>query len=68
MAAYGYSQADIDITKNSDASDEDKALTEQKIHDAWDRYLTSVDLHYGDEEHGLDLVMYHSQMNLMTDM
>lgn len=54
LAAYGYSQADIDITQNSDASDEDKALVEQKIHDAWDQYLTAVDLHYGDEEHGLD--------------
>lgn len=54
LAAFGYSQADIDITKNGAASEEDKAITEQKIHDAWDRYLTSVDLHYGDEEHGLD--------------
>lgn len=54
LAAMGYSQADIDITKAGSASEEDKALTEQKIHDAWDKYLTSVNLHYGDEEHGLD--------------
>lgn len=54
LAALGYSQANIDVTKNGGASDEDKALAQQKIHEAWDKYLTSVDLHYGDDEHGLD--------------
>lgn len=54
LAAMGYSQADIDVTANGSASDEDKALAQQKIHEAWDKYLTSVDLHYGDDEHGLD--------------
>lgn len=54
LSALGYSQADIDITANGDASDEDKAMAEHKIHEAWDKYLTSVDLHYGDDEHGLD--------------
>lgn len=54
LAEMGYTQADIDVTANGGASDEDKALAQQKIHEAWDKYLTSVDLHYGDDEHGLD--------------
>lgn len=54
LAAMGYSQADIDVTKNGTASEEDKAIAQQKVHEAWDKYLTSVDLHYGDDEHGLD--------------
>lgn len=54
LSELGYSQADIDVTADGDASDEDKALAQQKIHEAWDQYLTSVDLHYGDDEHGLD--------------
>lgn len=57
LAALGYSQANIDITKNtSGAEDEDvdKLLTKQKIHDAWDEYLTSVGLDFEDEEHGLE--------------
>lgn len=54
LAALGYSQADIDVNDAGAASDEDKALAKQKIHEAWDQYLTSVDLHYGDDEHGLD--------------
>lgn len=53
LAALGYSQATIDVSANSDASDEDKALAEQKVHEAWDKYLTSVGLHFEDEEHGL---------------
>lgn len=54
LAALGYSQANIDVTNNGGASDEDKALAQQRIHEAWDKYLTSVGLHYGDDEHGLD--------------
>lgn len=54
LSELGYSQADIDVTADGDASDEDKALAQQKVHEAWDQYLTSVDLHYGDDEHGLD--------------
>ena len=54
LAAMGYSQATIDISEKSTASEEDKALAKQKIHEAWDQYLTSVGLHYGDDEHGLD--------------
>lgn len=57
LAALGYSQADIDITKNTsgdEETDEDKLLTKQKIHEAWDQYLTSVGLHFEDEEHGLE--------------
>lgn len=57
LAALGYSQANIDITKNtSGAEDEDvdKLLTKQKIHDAWDEYLTSVGLEFEDKEHGLE--------------
>jgi len=57
LASMGYSQADIDITKNtSGAEDEDvdKLLTKQKVHDAWDKYLTSVGLEFADDEHGLE--------------
>lgn len=54
LAALGYSQATIDVSANSTASEQDKALAKQKVHEAWDQYLTSVGLHYGDEEHGLE--------------
>lgn len=55
LAKLGYSQADIDVTKDSPggADDEDKLLAEQKVHEAWDKYLTSVGLEFEDEEHGL---------------
>lgn len=57
LAKLGYSQADIDITKNTTGAEDediDKLQTKQKIHDAWDRYLTSVGLNFEDEEHGLE--------------
>lgn len=57
LAALGYSQANIDITKNTTGAEDediDKLLTKQKIHDAWDVYLTSVGLEFEDEEHGLE--------------
>ena len=56
LATLGYSLADIDITKNTTGgyNDADKALARQKVHDAWDVYLTSVGLSFEDEEHGLD--------------
>lgn len=56
LSKLGYSQSDISIKNNSEtASAEQKAVAYQKIHEAWDKYLTSVGLHFGeDEEHGLD--------------
>lgn len=57
LADLGYSQANIDITKNTSGTEDedvDKLLTKQKIHDAWDEYLTSVGLDFEDEEHGLE--------------
>lgn len=57
LAALGYSQANIDITKNTTGAEDedvDKLLTKQKIHDAWDQYLTSVGLEFEDKEHGLE--------------
>jgi len=56
LARLGYSQSDITFKHDSDTtSDEEKAVAYQKIHEAWDKYLTSVGLHIGqDEEHGLD--------------
>ncbi|MBR5555858.1 hypothetical protein IKU74_07595 [bacterium] len=57
LATLGYSQANIDITKNTagaEDEDVDKLLAKQKIHDAWDVYLTSVGLEFEDEEHGLE--------------
>lgn len=56
LSKLGYSQSDISIKNNSTtATAEEKAVAYQKIHEAWDQYLTSVGLHFGeDEEHGLD--------------
>lgn len=56
LAALGYSQSDVGIKANSTtATDTEKAEAYQKVHEAWDQYLTSVGLHIGeDEEHGLD--------------
>lgn len=56
LAQLGYSQADIDVNKNTtgDTADVDKALARQKLHEAWDQYLTSTGLEYEDEEHGLE--------------
>lgn len=56
LSRLGYSQSDISIKSNSTtASAEEKAKAYQKVHEAWDQYLTSVGLHIGeDEEHGLD--------------
>lgn len=53
LANLGYSQADLDITKDS-ADENDKILAKQKVHEAWDAYLTSVGLEFEDEEHGLE--------------
>ncbi len=49
----GYSQSDITV-KAATATDEEKEAAEQQIHEAWDKYLTSVGLSVEDEEHGLD--------------
>lgn len=56
LAYFGYSQADIDVNKNTtgETADVDKALAKQRVHEAWDQYLTSVGLEFGDEEHGLE--------------
>ncbi len=54
LSRLGYTQANITVKNNGAGSDEEKALAYQAIHDAWDQYLTSVDLHVEDEEHGLD--------------
>lgn len=56
LAKLGYTQSHITIKNTSTtASDADKAVAYQQIHEAWDKYLTSVGLHIGeDEEHGLD--------------
>ena len=57
LAELGYSQSPLEVkntsTLPSDA--EAKAKAYQMVHEAWDKYLTSVGLHIGDdEEHGLD--------------
>ena len=56
LAKLGYSQSNITIKANSTtASAQEKALAYKAVHEAWDQYLTSVGLHFGeDEEHGLD--------------
>lgn len=56
LAALGYSQSDISIKDaGTEALPQEKAKAYKQIHEAWDKYLTSVGLHIGeDEEHGLD--------------
>ncbi len=50
LAELGYTQADL--TVNSGSTDEEaKAEALEKIHQAWDKYLTSVGYAYGDAEH-----------------
>ncbi len=49
LALYGYSMSDIDPDiKLANGNDTE---TEEKIHQAWDEYLTSVGIEYGDSEH-----------------
>ncbi len=52
----GYSISDLDpaIKVPADADDTktaEQTEAEEKIHDAWDKYLTSVGIEFGDEEH-----------------
>ncbi len=52
----GYSISDLDpAVKNPTDPDAVKTAeqteAEEKIHDAWDKYLTSVGIEYGDDEH-----------------
>lgn len=60
MEALGYTIADITVTEANetvtDGVDTNEATLNavKKIHEAWDKYLTSVGLHYGDEEHSVD--------------
>ena len=61
MQALGYSIADINVTKDDEAAagadtDNEAAIeaAKNKIHEAWDKYLASVDKHYGDEEHSVE--------------
>ncbi len=50
LAELGYTQADL--TVNYQSSDiEAKAAAEQKIHEAWDAYFTSIGITFEDEEH-----------------
>lgn len=54
LADLGYSQADVN-TKITHSNEADmtgaEKETAQKIHEAWDAYLTSVGKGFGDEEH-----------------
>ena len=52
LAELGYCQSDIGNLTDEEA--------EQKIHEAWDAYFTSVGIHFDDEEHeeGNDLIEY----------
>lgn len=44
LAALGYTQCDIDT--------EDTDTANQKVHEAWDKYLKAVGLSFYDDEHG----------------
>lgn len=61
LAAFGFTKADINVTEadktlNAEGVDTnpDTVNAEKKIHEAWDKYLTSVGLHYGDDEHSIE--------------
>ena len=61
LANLGYSQSTINVKNSTDATNNTDLQYEKnqayvKIHEAWDKYLTSVGLtiNDGDEEHGLD--------------
>ncbi len=60
MQALGFTIADISVTKDDEVIENGKDTNPEtekavkKIHEAWDKYLTSVDIHYGDEEHSVD--------------
>ena len=53
LALYGYSLSDVNPDFKATDADKTEEHTEieEKIHDAWDKYLTSVDIEYGDDEH-----------------
>ena len=50
LAKLGYSQSDITV-QSSSTDTEAKAETEQKIHEAWDKYFETVGINLGDNEH-----------------
>lgn len=50
LAQLGYSQADISVNVDSTDSAK-KAITEQQIHEAWDKYFESVGVEVGEAEH-----------------
>ena len=57
LARLGYSQSNIEVNVASTLEEDipRKAAAYQAIHEAWDKYLTSVGLHIGEnEEHGLN--------------
>ncbi len=50
LAELGYTQADLTATSTStDEAAKNESL--QKIHDAWDKYFTSIGITFDDEEH-----------------
>ncbi len=62
LAELGYTQSHIQVSAYStdpiDIPAQEKAY--QEVHEAWDRYLTSVGLHINvDEEHGLDFGFHY---------
>jgi len=46
LAQFGYHQCDIDVN--------DVETATQKVHEAWDKYLTAVGKSFYDEEHGME--------------
>ena len=46
LAQFGYHQCDIDVNNIEAAT--------KKVHEAWDKYLTSVGKSFYDEEHGME--------------
>ena len=61
LANLGYSQSTINVKNSTDATNNEELQYQKnqayiQIHEAWDKYLTSVGLTItdGDEEHGLD--------------
>lgn len=63
LAELGYSQSDLAVT---DKCDEDPGW--QKLHDAWDRYFTSIGKNFEDIEHGNSSnVKYHFYQHSPAD-
>ena len=61
LKLYGYSMSDLNpaLHVNDATKTEEHIKAEELIHQAWDNYLKSVGLEYGDEEHNFGFGWYN---------